>query len=311
MSHNVAASIRARLRNKAKPDGEDFQLLLARYACERFLYRLGESPARNRCILKGASLLTVWMDAPYRATRDIDLAAHGPSNEAAVLAIIEAICGVGCPEDGLTFDFTSVKTCSIQGQGGYAGRRARLWASLGAARIRVQVDFGFGDAVIPEPEETPMPTILDRMPAPVLRVYSPVTTIAEKFEAMVQLEHRNSRMKDFNDIWMLSEVLALDGDSLRQAIIRCFDRRRTDLTSETPAVLTAAFYSSTNMQSMWRRHLEREAFIAAPPESFAIIGERIQDFLAPVRQSISHGSRFNMHWPAGGPWRSRPPHGVV
>ena len=279
--------------------------MLTRYACERFLYRLGESPFRDRCILKGASLLAVWMGDPYRATRDIDLSAHGSSDEAAVRMIIEATCAVDCDQDGLTFDLTSARVSPIREQGPYPGQRVNLRAYLDRARIPMQVDFGFGDAVIPEPEEALMPTLIDGMPPPMLRVYSPMTTIAEKFEAMVRLEHRNSRMKDFNDIWMLSEVLAFDGASLCQAITSCFNRRGTGLMSETPAALTAAFYSNADMQNRWRRYLDREAFLAAPPESFDIIGERIQTFLAPVRETTLQGSPFNAHWPAGGPWRTR------
>ena len=73
MIRNFAASVRARLYNKSKESGVEFQLLLARYAGERFLYRLGASSVRDRCILKGATLLAVWLEEPYRSTRDIDL----------------------------------------------------------------------------------------------------------------------------------------------------------------------------------------------------------------------------------------------
>ena len=71
MTSNAAASIRARLLNKARNAGADFELFLVRYACERFLYRLGGSTMRERFILKGAALLALWMEEPYRATRDI------------------------------------------------------------------------------------------------------------------------------------------------------------------------------------------------------------------------------------------------
>lgn len=71
MRPNVAASIRGRLLNRARGEDTNFQFLLDRYACERFLYRLGQSDLRDRFILKGASLLAVWMDEPYRSTRDL------------------------------------------------------------------------------------------------------------------------------------------------------------------------------------------------------------------------------------------------
>src|SRR5438067_120799 len=103
MSPDVAASVRARLLARAKAQREEFERTLARYAAERLLYRLGMSPARERCILKGASLLTVWMPDPYRATRDVDVLSFGSPDDAAIRALVEEICAEPCPEDGLRF----------------------------------------------------------------------------------------------------------------------------------------------------------------------------------------------------------------
>ena len=100
--------------------------------------------------------------------------------------------------------------------------------SSGMRSATVQVDFGFGDAVTPQ--RARMPTLIDDLPAPDLRVYPLVSVIAEKFEAMVNLGIRNTRMKDFYDIWALSETFDIDGPALREAIARCFDRRGTEWT---------------------------------------------------------------------------------
>ena len=91
MSPNVADSIKARLLNKARGGKTEFELILVRYACERFLYRLGQSGLRDRCILKGATLLALRMKEPYRATRDIDLLAFGESDEETVRTIITTV----------------------------------------------------------------------------------------------------------------------------------------------------------------------------------------------------------------------------
>ena len=183
------------------------------------------------------------------------------------------------------------------------GQRAKLRAYLDTIRIPIQVDFGFGDAVIPEPEETRMPTLIDGMPAPVLLAYSPLTTVAEKFETMVRWGSNNSRMKDFYDIWGLSETLEFDGSLLLQAVSDCFERRGTDWMSETPAALTTAFYSNVNLQDRWRGYLRNGSLLAVPPGSFEVIGVRIQKFLAPVQDCAARDGVFEMHWPAGGPWR--------
>jgi hypothetical protein len=169
MSPDVAASIKARLLAGARAAGEEFERTLTRFAAERLLYRLGASPARQRCLLKGASLLTVWLTDPYRATRDVDVLAFGPADDAAVRALLDEICGVSCPEDGLRFDLSGMRVEVIRAEEGYSGKRTRFLAYLGSARIQVQVDFGFGDAIGANPEEIEYPTMLKSLPPPRLR----------------------------------------------------------------------------------------------------------------------------------------------
>lgn len=263
MSRNVPASIRAQLLNRAKANDEDFQLVLVRYACERFLYRLGES---------------------------------------AVRALVEAVCAVPCPEDGLAFNASSLRIAPIREVQIYPGQQARLNAHLANARIPMQVDFGFGDAVPKEPPFSQLRTLLPGLPAPSLRIYPRSATVAEKFEAMVQLGRRNTRMKDFHDIWALSEAFDFGGVELQQALRECFARRRTAWTSEAPAALTTTFYANAEAQDRWADYCAKDSIIP-PPASFATIGERIRVFLGPVRQSIVGNEKFAWQWMAAGPWR--------
>ena len=302
MSRNVPASIRAQLLNRAKANGEDFQLVLVRYVCERFLYRLGQSAASDQCVLKGGSLIAVWLEEPYRATRDIDMLATGGADEFAVRGLVEAVCDVPCPEDGLAFDTSCLRVTPIREAQAYPGHQARLDVHLDNARIPLQVDFGFGDAVPKESGLAQLRTLLPGLPAPSLRVYPRTATVAEKFEAMVQLGRRNTRMKDFHDIWALSEAFDFGGVELQQALRECFARRRTAWTSEPPAVLTAAFYATAEAQDRWAGYCAKEPIIP-PPASFATIGERVQMFLGPVRESIVGNERFAWCWMVAGPWR--------
>ncbi|MGH7647744.1 MAG: nucleotidyl transferase AbiEii/AbiGii toxin family protein [Gemmatimonadaceae bacterium] len=303
MSSGVAASVQARLLSRAKAEREEFERMLVRYADERFLYRLGLSPVRERCILKGASLLALWLGDPYRATRDVDLLAFGPSNDEAIRAIIQEICAVPCPEDGLRFDLDTLRMADIGGADEYLGTRARLVALLGSARIAVQIDFGFGDALVEGPEEIEYPTLLDSLPAPRLRAYSRDASMAEKFEAMVSLDVRNSRMKDFHDVWALSNVFRFDGPSLQAAVAACFERRRTPWPAALPGVLTPAFYRAPEMESRWRRYLAAGGILVRPPNQFEAIGERISQLFGPIRECILVGALLNRTWEAGGPWR--------
>jgi Nucleotidyl transferase AbiEii toxin, Type IV TA system len=300
MSPDVPASIRARLLQQSKQNGEDFERTLARFAAERLLYRLGASAARDRCLLKGASLLAVWLQDPYRATRDVDVLASGAVDDEAIQLLVTEICEVACLEDGLRFDITDLIIETIRPAEEYSGKRARFRAFLGKTRIAVQLDIGTGDVVAIAPEEITYPTILS-LPAPRLRAYPREVSVAEKFEAMVKLETRNSRMKDFHDIWALAGAFAFDGSSLQHAVAACFERRGTSWTDESPRVLTAAFYEFPDLAQRWRHYLAAGAVLVQPPAQFEIIGERIIHFLAPVREAIIAGKTLS-RWPSGGPW---------
>ncbi len=302
MRPNIAASVRARLLNRAKQNGEQFELFLVRYASERFLFRLGASGLRDRCVLKGAALLTLWMRDPYRATRDVDLLAFGPNDAASVRETVARICAVPCPEDGLVFDLDSLEITPIRAEEEYQGQRAVLLARLDSARIRVQVDMGFGDAVTPAPEESEYPVLLEGLPSPRIRAYPRVVTVAEKFEAMIHLGRRNSRMKDFHDIWALSSEFEFDGAALQQAVSACFGRRSTAWTTEVPDALGTPFYTDTDLQRRWSDYARGRVFRKRPPATFEPIGRRVREFLRPVRDSIVAGDAFAGHWHAGGPW---------
>ena len=302
MSPDVPASLRSRLLAKARAEGTEFEFVLTRYACERFLYRLGVSPARDRWILKGATLLGLWMKEPYRATRDIDLLAAGPRDELETRSLIQQVCEVSCEEDGIVFDPSSLDVSEIREGQAYGGLRAKFVGRLGTARIPMQMDFGFGDVVTPGPEEQQLPTLVDGLPAPRIRAYPKATAVAEKFEAMVKLGEVNSRMKDFHDIWALSETFEFDGRELREAVERCFAQRGTVWTQQIPASLTPAFYGDANRQARWVAYGRSSGLLQAPPTDFGLVGSRMQEFLGPLRQSCMEGTPFVMAWPPGGPW---------
>ena len=304
MTSNAAAAIRARLLNKAKNVGAEFELFLVRYACERFLYRLGESTLRDRFILKGATLLALWMEEPFRATRDIDLLALRESDQKTVRRAVATISKVPCPEDGLIFELETLQVSPIRENQKHGGQRVSLRALLGAARIPVQVDIGFGDEVTPGPVEAQLPTIIEGLPAPVLHTYPQVTAIAEKFETMVQLGTVNSRMKDFYDIWALSETFAFHGAALQHAVSHCFERRGTHLLEEIPDALAVAFYANPARQELWQSFGRQSGLLKPPPNDFKDVGRRVQSFLKPVYASILARETFDMHWPAAGPWQS-------
>lgn len=196
---NVAASARQRLLNISRQQGEDFQLILIRYAIERLLYRISKSKYFDQLILKGAMLFQIWSKQSHRPTRDIDFLGCGEHSESRYRRMFEDICMTEVDEDGLKFDMRSIQVSTMKENEKYQGIRITFNAHLGSARIPIQVDIGFGDVITPHPVDIEYPTILE-FRAPRLKSYPRETVVAEKFQAMVALGIANSRMKDFFDI---------------------------------------------------------------------------------------------------------------
>jgi predicted nucleotidyltransferase component of viral defense system len=206
---NIAASIRQKLLNIATRNGEDFGVILTRYALERLLYRLSQSSYRDHFVLKGAMLFQVWADVPHRPTRDLDLLGRGDPSPERCLAVFRELCDIREPEDGITFSAETASAAKIKEDQQYEGVRIKFLAHLQNVRIPIQVDVGFGDAV--NPSLLDYPTLLP-MPAPRIQAYPMNSVIAEKLEAIVSLGMLNSRMKDFFDIWFLARTFPFAGD---------------------------------------------------------------------------------------------------
>jgi len=298
---DISASVRQRLLNRSKEQGEDFQLALTRFILERLLYRLGRSEFREQFILKGAMLFSLWGNTPHRATRDIDFLGFGESAVNRLVQIFQTVCLTRVENDGVTFLQQSARGMEIREDQEYDGVRITLEARLGGARIPVQVDIGFGDTVIPEAGYAEYPTSLD-FPAPYIRVYPRETVVAEKFQAMVYLGMANSRMKDYYDLWIIGKTFPFEGRILAQAIMATFSRRRTALAEVLPLALTVEFSGNLGKQTQWRAFVKRNQL--APADLFLpIVIAEIREFLQPPLIAAARGETFDFSWPPGGPWR--------
>ena len=256
MSRNLAASIRARLKQRADATKQDFNLILTHYGLERLLYRLSISPLAGNYLLKGALLFSLWYDRPHRPTRDADLLGFGPDDIDSAVAAFREICAMEV-EDGIAFDLASVKGSVIRKEAGYGGVRIDLLAKLDGARITLQVDIGFGDAVTPAPELVSYPVLLEDQPAPQLRSYPKYTVVAEKFHAVCLLGMANTRMKDYFDLWVLLTEGALQSTELRRAIDATFARRQLQVPDTTPSGLSEAFARDTAKSAQWTAFLKK------------------------------------------------------
>jgi len=297
---NIVASVLARLRNVADQGGHSFNDVLQAYVSERFLARLAQSPEADSVLLKGALMLRVWGVARARPTMDIDVLRRGTADRDTLTGIVRLCASRTDETDGVTIDAGNLIVEIIHEAGGYVGTRIRVPARLGKVRQVVQIDFGVGDAVYPSPLVIEYPVLLGGPPLK-LRAYPVEAAIAEKFQAMVQLDFGNSRMKDFYDVWLLSRTLEFDGRVLSKAIESTFERRETPIPTAPPAALTERFSGDAGHLRQWDAFVTRIDDPSLQGALPTVIGA-VAQFLMPPAISAAERNPFRPRWTPANGW---------
>jgi predicted nucleotidyltransferase component of viral defense system len=296
-----AASVKQRLLNLAHVLDEEFEQVLVRYVAERFLFRLSKSYHADSFLLKGAMLFVAWEGLPHRVTRDVDLLGLGEPSVDRVAGMMRDIALQPVEDDGIKFDIASVEAEEIRTAQDYGGVRVTVNAMLGKARIRLQVDVGFGDAVTPEAQIVEFPSLLGHMPA-MLRAYPPETVIAEKALVIIERGLVNSRIKDYFDILHLARTRAFTGNTLVRALTATADRRRVPIVAGNVAGLSTEFAADLSKQAQWRGLCARLR-AGAQQDSLSDVVASLATFLGPIIAAVARRERGIGSWPPGGPWR--------
>jgi predicted nucleotidyltransferase component of viral defense system len=285
---DIGASVRERLLQLSRKMNRSFDAVLRQYGQERFLYRLSISPYRKNFILKGGLLFFSLPMPVRRPTVDIDFLGIRVADDPEKLRkIFTEIAQCAC-RDGMEFYPEGISIHRIKEGTGFSGSRAFLPAVLAKARVRLQIDVAFGDAVTKGPRVFEFPALLD-LPKPHIFAYSMETMIAEKFQAIVSRQTATSRMKDFFDIVSLSDVMSFDGNELYEAYTQTFDRRSAD-KSGSESVFSDEFASNPGLAGLWKGFLARERITS--PDDFTVIMKKIRNFL----ESVVTGTCRNRTW---------------
>lgn len=274
---DLGASVRARLANIARETKRDFDAILLQYFQERFLYRLSISPYRSAFVLKGALLFLVYEMPFLRPTKDVDFLVRSKSKDMGTIkGMIQDIAGIDV-QDGVTFLPESASLESVMEDSDYEGIRVKIHESLDKARKTLQIDIAFGDVLVAGPVEMEFPLLLDDQPVPRLKVYSKESTVAEKFQSLVKLNILTSRMKDVYDILFLASHQPFQMHLLRNAIVKTFNRRGTQI-DDRKSIFTKEFKSSKEKQ----------------PNGQHFLGEAISNLIRLlIKQSIIWSSFLN------------------
>jgi len=291
---NIEASIKARLKNKAKETNRPFAEILQYYGMERFLYRFSKSKYADKFVLKGALLFAVWQIPDRRTTLDIDFLARFDNEVATIEKVMKDVCDTSVDLDGLNFDPQTVIGMKIKEDADYEGVRVKFTGFLDRAEIPMQIDVGFGDIVYPKTRVIDYPAILD-FPKPRLNGYPQESVISEKFEAMIKLGLLNSRMKDFYDIWLMTRQFEFKGANIASAIKKTFNNRKTEIPNKKPLFADEIYDEKSDRQTLWSAFLKK-GDIQNAPETLSTTAKEIERFLIEPIMALNDNVTFDKTW---------------
>lgn len=288
---DIAASVLARLRNKAKAAGISYQQCLQLFMQEEFLRKLSKSGYEDALILKGGLFIYTLTSFESRATVDVDFLLRGVSNSLEeVQALIMKILAVPTGNDYI--EMTAKGFEKISPQRKYHGISTQIIGKIKNVRVPFNVDIGVGDVIVPCAEERTIHTQLPDFEAPVIMTYSLESTIAEKFDAILQRFELTGRMKDFYDIYYLARTFDFDGARLQMAIARTLERRGTSYEKNSfKRIITLA--EDVDMQKRWRYFLKN---MKDDSLEFLEVIQEIQIFLEPVFEAIVNKDKWEKKW---------------
>jgi predicted nucleotidyltransferase component of viral defense system len=291
---NIPASILARLKNRAEVLGRPYAEILQYYGMERFLYRLFKTRYAAKFILKGGLLFYAWNIPLRRPTKDIDFRGYVTNNLEHLRQIFQEVLEIPAPEDGVYFDPDSVSIEETQIDADYQGVRVKLVARLARSRIPIQIDIGFTDELVFRAESVEYPKILPDLQQIHLKGYPKESVVAEKFHAMIRHGDLNSRMKDYYDIWLISETFEFEGQALQKAIETTFRNRGTEIPMERPASLSMEFASASNAR--WKNFLIKMNLETTESVDFPSIMEQVWEFLEQPLRAFLNQTKSGRKW---------------
>lgn len=288
---DIAASVLAKLKNKAKASGISYQQCLQLFFQEEFLRRLAGSEYAQNFVLKGGLFIYTLTNFESRATVDVDFLMRGLSNDLARMdAIIGEILAVDTGNDFVTFKAGKTQPIAVQRK--YHGVSTQIIGCIKNVRVPFNVDIGVGDVIVPGAQRQAIQTQLDGYDKPEILTYSLESTIAEKFDAILQRFELTGRMKDFYDIYYLSRKFDFDGLKLQTAIQKTLRNRGTAYEKDSfQRVL--ALRDDGDMHTKWRYFLRT---LGNSEMAFSSVIGGIETFLLPVWDAISNDIELQKVW---------------
>lgn len=288
---DIAVSVLARLKNKAKETERSYQLCLQLFCQEEFLRRLEKSKFAGNLVLKGGLFIYSVTNFDSRVTVDMDfLLRKVPNTPEQLKSVLEEIIATPTGNDFITFEIKSIEPIAVAKK--YAGIGASVVARIKNTKTPFGIDFGVGDVIVPKQERRQIPPQLDDFSAPTVNTYSLETTIAEKIDAILSLMEFSSRMKDYYDIYYLANKFDFDGATLTEALRKTFENRSHAFTVEQFEQVMA-FDDDEAMQKKWKAFCRK---IDTKTDDYSTVLRTIREFLTQPFVAATTNAEFIKKW---------------
>lgn len=288
---SIEQSILDRLKNNSLKSGKSFQLLLQLFCQEELLRRVSLSKYVDNLILKGGLFIYTLTNFESRATIDIDfLLKNIVNSRQEILKMINEIISKETGNNYVSYEIKEIKDIALQMK--YNGISVQLIAKIKNTRTPLSIDFGIGDIIIPKSEKRFIPTQLEDFDEPEINTYSLESTIAEKFEAMIQRLEFNSRMKDYFDIYYLANTFDFEGRKLQEAIYETIQNRGTPYEANSLKTIVG-FNDNNDMNTKWIQFLKK---LKLKEPSFKSVLILLKEFIEPIYNSILNEGELQGYW---------------
>ena len=257
----------------------------------RILRKLSKSGYDDFLVLKGGLFIYTLTNFESRATIDVDFLLRGYSNS--MDNVKELICKIIDTSTGNDYiEMTAKGFEEISPQRKYHGISTQIIGQIKNVRVPFNVDIGVGDIIVPKAEQRTINTQLSDFEAPFIKTYSLESTIAEKFDAILQRFELTGRMKDFYDIYYLSRTFDFEGEKLQAAIFETLQRRGTPYDKDSFKRIVA-LAEDEDIQKRWKCFLKN---IKDNTLEFSVVIAEIQTFLKPVFDAIISEQEYIVNW---------------
>lgn len=241
------------IKNLARKNSADSQILLRSYITERFLERLSDSKYKNNFIIKGGMLISAMVGIKNRSTMDLDASIKGFSlNTDKLKSVVESICSINL-NDGVTFEIKSL--AEIMDEADYPGIRISMNGFYDGIRTPVKLDISTGDVITPNEIVFSYQLMFENRKIN-LWSYNIETVLAEKLESIIARTITNTRMRDFYDVYLLTKIYSevIDYKILNLALKATSTKRNTITLMDNAEKVFDELLTDSGIINLWQRY---------------------------------------------------------